>query len=79
MQSDTALDLINTSSSSEEGFVVEPLTLTETEDRFRVASSSIASMPVAFMGSTGASLFVTNSIETGSRGYKGDGQLLSPN
>ena len=49
MQSDAALDLINISSSSEEGFVVEPLTLTEMEDRFRVAPSSIASMPVAFL------------------------------
>ena len=31
MQSDTALDLINISSSSEEGVVVEPLTLPETD------------------------------------------------
>ena len=68
MQSDTALDLINISSSSEEGFVVEPLTLPEMENRLRVASLSIAIMPVAFMGSTNASLFVTNSMETGSRG-----------
>ena len=67
-QSDAALDLINISSSSEEGFVVEPLTLTEMEDMFRVAPSSIASKPVAFMGSTEASLFVTNSMETESRG-----------
>ena len=68
MQPDTALDLINISSSSEEGFVMEPRTLPEMEDRFRVASSSITSMRVAFMGSTDASLFVTNSVETGSRG-----------
>ena len=68
MQSDAALDLINISSSSDEGFVVEPLTLTEMEDRFRVAPSSIASMPVAFIGSTEASLFVANSMETESRG-----------
>ena len=68
MQSNTALELINISSSSEEGFVVEPLTLPEMEDRFRVASSSITSMPVAFLGSTEASLFITNLVETGSRG-----------
>ena len=70
MQPDTALDLIKITRSSEEGFVVEPLTLPEMEDRFRVASSSITSMPVAFMGSTEASLFITNSVETGSRGCK---------
>ena len=68
MQSDADLDLINISSSSDEGFVVEPLTSTEMEDRFRVAPSSIASMPVAFIGSTEASLFVTISIETELRG-----------
>ena len=67
-QSDTALDMTNLSSTSEEGFVVEPLTLPEMEDRFRIASSSIASMLVAIMGSTEASLFVTKSMETGSRG-----------
>ena len=64
MQADTALDLINISRSSEDGFVVETLTLPQMEDRFRVASSSIRSMPVAFMGSTEASSFVINSVET---------------
>ena len=64
MQADTALDLVNISSRSEEGFVVKSLTLPEMEDRFRVVSSSVTSMPVAFMGSTEASLFVTNSVET---------------
>ena len=68
MQPDTALDLINISSSSEEGFVVENLTLLEMDDRFRVASSSITSMPVAFMGSTEVSLFIPNSVQTESRG-----------
>ena len=68
MQADTSLDLVNISSSSEEGLVVEPLTLPGMGDRFRVASSSTTSMPVAFMGSSEASLFVTNSVETRSSG-----------
>ena len=61
---DTALDMVNISSSSEEGFVVEPLSQPEMEDRFRVASSFVTSMSAAFMGSIEASLYVINSIET---------------
>ena len=65
---DTTLDLINISSSSEEGFMVEHFTLPELEDRFRVAPSSITNMPTAFMGSAEASLFVTNSVDARSTG-----------
>ena len=68
MQVDTALDMVIISISSEVGFVVEPLSLPEMEDRFRVASPSATSMPAPFIGSTEASLFVTNSIETSPSG-----------
>ena len=47
----------------------EPLSLPEMLDRSRVASSSVTSFPVAFMRSTEASLFVTNSIETRPSGF----------
>ena len=60
---DTALDLVNISSSSEEGFTVEPFSLPELEERFRVAPPSSTNMPTAFLGSTEASLFVTNSVD----------------
>ena len=68
---DTALDLINISSSSEEGFTVERFSLSELEDRFRVAPSSITNMPTASMGSAEASIFVTNSVDARSTGYIG--------
>ena len=67
---DTVLDLMNISSSSEEGFTVEHFSLPEREDRFRVAPSSITNMPTAFMWSAEASLFVTNSVDARSTGCK---------
>ena len=54
MLMDTALDLINISSSSEEGFTVEGFSLPDLEDRLRVAPSSISNMPTAFMGAAEA-------------------------
>ena len=67
---DTVLDLVNISSSSDEGFTVEPFTLPEIEDKFRVAPSSVMDMPIAFMGSAEASLFMSHPSEDRARGCK---------
>ena len=43
-------DLINISSSSGEDFAVEPFSLAELNERFRVAPFPLSDMPTAFMG-----------------------------
>ena len=59
-----ALELINISSSSGEEFVVEPFSLAELEDRFRVPRSHLADLPTAFVGAAEAVLFARE-IEMG--------------
>ena len=51
------LELINISSSSGEEFVVEPFSLPELEDKFRVPRSQLADLPTAFVGAGEAVLF----------------------
>ena len=65
---DTAVDYMNISSSSEEGFKVEPFSLPKIEDRFRVPPSSITNMPAAFKELAEASLLVNNKFQDRSRG-----------
>ena len=53
-------DLINISSSSGEEFAVEPFSLAELDERFRVAPFPLSDMPTAFLGAIGAVLFPNN-------------------
>ena len=60
-----AIDLFNNSSSSGEEFAVDPSTLSELENRFRVAPFLLTDMPTAFMGAAEAMLFSNNGeVET---------------
>ena len=55
------LELVKCSSSSGEEFEVEHLSLSELEDRFRIAPRTTDDMPSEFMGTAGAALFIQNS------------------
>ena len=65
---DTVLDLVNISSSFDEGFTVEPFSLPEIENMFRFAPSSVMGMPTAFIGPAEASLFMSHPSEDRARG-----------
>ena len=54
------LDLVNISSSPGEELEVGHLSLSELEDRFRIAPHTANDLPSAFMGAAGATLFVQN-------------------
>ena len=53
-------DLINISSSPGEEFAVEPFSLAELDERFRMAPFPLSDMPTAFMGAAVAVLFLDN-------------------
>ena len=66
-----ALDRINTSSSSGEELMMEPLLVNDLDERFRSAPYPLTDMSTAFMGAAGAVLF-PNSADP----KAGDGQQI---